>query len=217
LPNRRLLADQLARAGIEIDPDLVPRAQYRAVRALDRAHAEGLAGAYMTALCTALGVPEPSLERATATLYELEDRRRSGRVLWSEPTPGAVEVINALRRAGIAVVIVTNSDGHAAENLGDAGILAATGLTAADVIDSVVVASAKPDPGIFEAALERAGVGAKDVVHVGDMLTTDVAGAERVGITPIHLDPNRACRCHGHRHVRSLKGIWAHIVRPDRL
>ena len=36
LPDRRLLAGALARAGIDIDPDAVPRAHYRAVRALDR-------------------------------------------------------------------------------------------------------------------------------------------------------------------------------------
>jgi putative hydrolase of the HAD superfamily len=159
-------------------------------------------------MCAALGADG---EEAVASLEEMADRSRSGRVLWSEPTPGSVETILKLRSAGLAVVIVTNSDGHAAENLRDAGILAATGLAEADVIDSVLVGSAKPDGGIFEAALGRAGVRASEAVHVGDMLSTDVAGAKAAGITPLHFDPYRVCRAREHRHVRSLAGIRAHL------
>jgi HAD superfamily hydrolase (TIGR01509 family) len=209
LPARELVAEALARAGAEIDPQEVPRAHYAAVRALDGDHVPGGRDPWAHAICAALGV---SSENAAQSLMEMADRSRSGRVLWSEPTPGAIETIGALRRAGIAVVIVTNSDGHAAENLRDAGILAATGLYESDVIDSVVVGSTKPDPAIFEAALERAGVGPGEAVHVGDMLSTDIRGATAVGITAIHFDPRRSCRAREHRHVRSLAGIWAHLV-----
>jgi len=44
------------------------------------------------------------------------------------------------------------------------------------------------------------------------MVSTDVAGAERVGITPIHLDPYRRCPSGQHLHVRSLPGILAQIA-----
>jgi HAD superfamily hydrolase (TIGR01509 family) len=210
LPERGLVADALSRVGIAIDPSSVPAAHYAAVRALDRDQVPGGRDPYIEALCVALGA---SADSAVAALSTLGDRNRSGKVLWSEPTPSAVETITALRRAGVAVVIVTNSDGHAAENLRDAGLLEATGLTEADVVDSVVVGSTKPDRVIFEAALERAGVTADDVVHVGDMLSTDVAGAMALGITAVHLNPYRRCRRPEHRHVRSLAGIWAHLGR----
>jgi putative hydrolase of the HAD superfamily len=149
----------------------------------------------------------------------LADRNRSGVVLWSEPTPRALTTIAALRRRGLAVVIVTNSDGHAEENL------AACGFAGVPVIDSEVVGAAKPDVRIFEAALARAGeelvalgrprvaVKPSEVVHVGDTLANDVAGACAAGITPIHFDPLRACRARDHRHIRSLPGLWRH-VRP---
>ena len=145
-------------------------------------------------------------------LADLEDRSRSGEILWSEPTPGAFETIAALRRRGLVVVIVTNSDGHAEENLRDCGIVDVP------VIDSTVVGSDKPDVRIFEAALARAGAGirATDVVHVGDTLAADVAGARAAGITPIHFDPRRACRAPDHRHVTSLAGIWRHIAPANR-
>jgi putative hydrolase of the HAD superfamily len=214
LPARQLVADALARAGFEIDPAAVPSAHYAAVRALDRDHVPGGRDRWARALCAALGVPS---EDAVVSLANMADRSRSGRVLWSEPAPGAIETIVALRRAGISVLIVSNSDGHAAENLRDAGILERAGLTAADVIDSVIVGSTKPEAGIFQEALERAGARAGDAVHAGDMLSTDVEGAIAAGITPIHLDPYRRCRLGDHLHVRSLAGIWAHVERVSPL
>ncbi len=205
LPDRHLLAGALARAGIRIDPSQVPRAHYRAIRTLDRA--PGPLG-YAAALFPKLGIVPGRTAKALAVWERLADRTRSRRVLWSEPTPGALETIDALRRAGIAVVIVTNSDGHAADNLADCG------FAGVPVIDSVVVGAEKPDARIFEAALALAGATATDTVHVGDTLTNDVAGARAAGITPIHFDPLRACRATDHRHVRTLPGLWQHIHRP---
>jgi putative hydrolase of the HAD superfamily len=113
------------------------------------------------------------------------------------------------------VVILTNSDGRAAENLRDAGICqtgTGRGVKVTDVIDSELVGSAKPDPGIFEFALRRARANPGLVVHVGDMLCADIEGAHAAGIPPLHLDPHRACRASDHRHLRSLNGIWRHVI-----
>ena len=112
--------------------------------------------------------------------------------------------------------MVTNSDGHAAENLRDAQICQTTpgpGAIVAEVIDSGLVGSAKPDPAIFRLALERAGAEPTKAVHVGDTLSADVSGARGAGIIPIHLDPHRRCRAADDRHIRALNGIWQH-VRP---
>jgi REG-2-like HAD superfamily hydrolase len=46
----------------------------------------------------------------------------------------------------------------------------------------------KPHPGIFRWALDQAGVDPESVMHVGDHLDADVAGARGVGIEPILLD-----------------------------
>lgn len=215
MPDRRLVAGALRTVGVRVDPQTVPQAHYRAVRAIDRQQPDGPEGiddGYGSKLCSALGVPAAHLGAALSALSELADRRRSGHVLWSEPTPGAIETIVFLQRAGLQVVIVTNSDGHAAENLCVAGILERTGLSAEAVIDSEIVGSRKPDRRIFEAALGVADAEPADVVHVGDMLATDVRGASGMGITAIHLDPYRRCRDREHRHIRSLQGIWAHVA-----
>ena len=215
LPDRDLVAGALAGVGVAIDRSLVPAAHYRAVRRLDaRPDPSGAPDAYDRAFCAALGVPDARLPDALRALGELAERSRSGEVLWSEQAPNALRTIVALRRARTQVLVVTNSDGHAHENLRDAGICqagAGPGAAVNDVIDSGVVGSAKPDPAIFRAALGRAGVPPELVVHVGDTVCADVVGARAAGITPLHLDPHRACRAADHRHVRSLAGIWRHV------
>ena len=46
----------------------------------------------------------------------------------------------------------------------------------------------KPNPGIFQLALQRAGVGASAAIHVGDQYKIDVVGARGAGINPILID-----------------------------
>lgn len=215
LPSRDLVRVALAELGIACDGSAVAPAHYRVVRRLDHDAATGRGGGYLPALCDELGVPPARMRDAVGALSRLADRRLSGKILWSEPAPHALETIDALGRAGIAVVVVTNSDGHAAENLRDAGICHVTrgrGAIVAGVIDSGLVGAAKPDRAMFRAALRRVRVEPSAVVHVGDMMSTDVAGAHAAGIVPIHLDPYRRCRARDHRHIRALSGIWRHVV-----
>ena len=56
------------------------------------------------------------------------------------------------------------------------------------VVTSGDVGADKPEPPIFLAALERAGVNASEAVHVGDQYKLDVVGARGVGINPILID-----------------------------
>jgi HAD superfamily hydrolase (TIGR01549 family) len=215
LPHSGLVQRALGEVGIDIDPSLVPQAHYWAVRQIDRDLADGAHASYVWAFCRALGVAPERLEDAIGALSELGDRSRSGEILWSQPAPHALETIDALRSAGIAVVVVTNSDGHAAENLRDAGVCQTTagpGATVSDVVDSGRVGSEKPDTEIFRIALTRAAVDPAAVVHVGDMVSTDVLGAKAAGIVPIHLDPARRCRDTDHRHIRTLASIWRHVT-----
>lgn len=56
------------------------------------------------------------------------------------------------------------------------------------VLSSAEVGVEKPQPAIFQHALQRAGVAADEAIHVGDQYTVDVVGARGVGIAPILLD-----------------------------
>ena len=142
---------------------------------------------------------------ALAALDRLADRTRSRVVFWSEPTPGAIETIAALERAGVAVVIVTNSDGHAEENLRDSG------FAGVPVIDSEVVGVAKPDVRIFEIALELAGAEPGATVHVGDALSM-TSPAPSPPASPRSTSTRSVCRAPDHRHIRSLPGLRRHVA-----
>jgi HAD superfamily hydrolase (TIGR01662 family) len=48
----------------------------------------------------------------------------------------------------------------------------------------------KPEPGIFQHALERANVTAQETVYVGDNYFADVVGSRRAGLRPVLYDPN---------------------------
>ena len=56
------------------------------------------------------------------------------------------------------------------------------------MVSSREVGADKPDPAIFLAALQRAGVEASEAIHVGDQYSLDVVGARGVGITPMFID-----------------------------
>ena len=65
----------------------------------------------------------------------------------------------------------------------------------------------KPDPRIFEMALERIGASPSEAVYIGDSVEADVVGAEQVGILPIHADHRRR-RPHGSQlRIESLAGL----------
>jgi HAD superfamily hydrolase (TIGR01549 family) len=48
----------------------------------------------------------------------------------------------------------------------------------------------KPEPGIFDIALERLDAQAEQSIYVGDNYWADVVGAQRAGLTPMLLDPD---------------------------
>ena len=58
------------------------------------------------------------------------------------------------------------------------------------VVSSREVGADKPEPPIFLAALERAGVKAFEAVHVGDQYHLDILGARGAEINPILIDRN---------------------------
>ena len=50
----------------------------------------------------------------------------------------------------------------------------------------------KPDPETFQIAVQRAGCGMDQLLHVGDSLETDVEGAQAVGVRAVWLNRNGA-------------------------
>jgi FMN phosphatase YigB (HAD superfamily) len=59
------------------------------------------------------------------------------------------------------------------------------------ILASGEVGVSKPEPGIFDAALEQMGATANASLYVGDNYWADVIGAQRAGVTPALFDPHR--------------------------
>jgi HAD superfamily hydrolase (TIGR01509 family) len=105
--------------------------------------------------------------------------------LWSVPIPEAPAALDDLRRLGLRLVVVSNSNGTVArllETIGLAGHVDA-------IVDSAVVGAEKPDPRIFRHAADLVGVRPEEAVHVGDLYSVDVLGARGAGCQAILIDP----------------------------
>ena len=66
------------------------------------------------------------------------------------------------------------------------------------VLASAVFGASKPNPKIFEEALKRSGVEAKEAVHIGDSFKDDINGASSVGMPAILIDRHPKVRPHQH-------------------
>jgi putative hydrolase of the HAD superfamily len=116
--------------------------------------------------------------------------------------PDVVPALTGLRDRGLTLVAVSNWDcslPRVLERCGLDGMLDGT-------VTSAGTGSRKPDPGIFEAALELAGCEAADALHVGDTAEEDVEGARAAGIRPLLID-----RDGGGGDISSLEQIGEHL------
>lgn len=105
--------------------------------------------------------------------------------LWSRVMPGVPEALETLRAAGLQLVVVSNSDGTVDRGLTAVGLRAHLDA----VVDSHRVGFEKPDPRIFQLAIERSGADPRRTLHVGDLYDADVVGARAAGLHALLLDP----------------------------
>jgi putative hydrolase of the HAD superfamily len=96
----------------------------------------------------------------------------------------AAPVLAELRERGLRLVVASNWDCSLPEVLADAGL--APLLDA--VVSSASAGAVKPDPRLFEAALDAAGCRPGEAVHVGDSAENDLAGARAAGIRAVLVD-----------------------------
>ena len=129
--------------------------------------------------------------RALARAEELAGvYRRAYEEDW-RAVPGALALLEAIRREGWRAIIVTNNGvAEQRRKLERCGI----GAWIDAMITSEEAGVSKPDPAIFEIALRTAGATADEVVMVGDAWPTDVAGALAAGIRPIWFNRHGQAR-----------------------
>jgi len=222
-PAPDLLLPPLRAAGLFPDVAALERAHYRAMTLQDLASAPPDAGTwwheYLVGYLAACGVAESQCG-ALATEIAQATRGRP----WTHVGTGTTRGLRALAALGLPMGVVSNSDGTVRAELRRLGVcytpdgqdLPAAGVKVGVVVDSAVVGVAKPDPAIFRIALDALGVPATGtVLHVGDSLRYDVAGALAAGLQPVHLDPPGFCPAPDrHPHVRTLAELARILTYP---
>jgi len=136
---------------------------------------------YLQILLRSVGLSEEGAAQAA----QMAEARNKQTNLWGFTFPWVVETLGQLRSEGYRMSIISNSDGRLEQELHDMGM---EGYFER-VYDSEVVGVRKPEPGIYELALEELGLQPEAALFVGDMFHIDIWGANRVGIPGLHLDP----------------------------
>jgi putative hydrolase of the HAD superfamily len=209
-PNWTRISDTLSRHGVDIDPQSLAAADPLAKRRIDAG--ETISGTddarrgwlYFDLVLTEAGIP---LSQQTATaLQELNTYHRE-RNLWEVVPDGVRPALESLRARGLHLTVVSNANGTLCAHMERLGLARCMNC----VLDSFDLGVEKPDPRLFEIALERSSAHRDRTIHVGDLYHVDIVGARAAGIRGVLLDeaglyPQADCP-----RVRSLAELSARI------
>lgn len=96
----------------------------------------------------------------------------------------AAPSLKAVKDRGVKTGLITNLNRDVWELCEKLGLAPHLDFT----VTSDEAGAEKPHPGIFEAAMKKAGVKPEEAIHVGDQYNADVVGAQRAGIGAILID-----------------------------
>ena len=133
-------------------------------------------------------------DRTSAALNDLQAYHRENN-LWETVPDFVVPTLQRLRAAGFRLVVVSNANATLHRAFARLGLAPYFDV----ILDSALEGVEKPDPHIFEIALERSGARADSTVHVGDLYHVDVVGARAAGLSAVLVDecdlrPDFDCR-----------------------
>ncbi len=133
-------------------------------------------------------VENERLARELDDFYLTESPKKTGLI------PGAIDLLEELKKR-YSLHVITNGFNEVQYTKLDNSNLRVYFKTVVTSEDAGIM---KPDPAIFEFALEKAGAKKEESIMVGDVLGVDILGARNAGIDQIYLAPN------GHRHNEEI-------------
>jgi len=166
------------------------------LEALERQHADILETLHLEVVAHHLGLDDARVERfrrlyaAAGAEADAEAAARTAsmyRQLYlaaRREISGATALLREVQKRATAVVVSNNLLQEQQAKLRHCGLAPFVDL----LVVSEEVGVSKPDPRIFEVALERAGCTAGEAVMIGDSWTNDVEGARAAGIRAIWFD-----------------------------
>jgi HAD superfamily hydrolase (TIGR01549 family) len=139
-------------------------------------------GSYARRRLVALGAgPARAQELAPLVNQYMQDNHKNESIVPAE----IPEMLSKLKETGYRLGVVSNRDNPYTEVLEKLGLSQYFEFSLA----GGEVGSYKPEPGIFQAALERMDAAAQEAVYVGDNYFADVVGSRRAGLMPVLYDP----------------------------
>jgi len=193
-PDATVIARNAAAAGVVVSAEALARVENAVRRELGRypwastraqeATRPRTAGAdFFRRMLDLAGAPgdDARLDAAAALIWE----RHLQKNVWCRVGDGVEPALARLRGAGVRLAVVSNSEGTVEAMLNDVGL----GRHLETVVDSWVVGVAKPDPRIFQIALDRLGLASEAAVMLGDVPSIDVEGARAAGMRAVLVDP----------------------------
>lgn len=189
LPDPTVLAPLLAPYGGSTVINDHRRAHYAAMADKSRAGAtEKHWGSYNSAYVRSLGVAPEHMAHAVEALELTRNAH-----LWRWPIPDTMAALATFAERRVPMGVVSNASGQIEAELRRGRICqvgAGDGVEMRCVIDSEVVGVSKPDPRIFEFALEHfVEFERTRIAYIGDSVTMDIKGAGSAGLHPILVDP----------------------------
>jgi HAD superfamily hydrolase (TIGR01509 family) len=186
-PNWERVSAALARQGVEVTAERLAAAEPLAKRDLDTEARivsttdQSRSWLYFDSVLTHAGV---TLSEATdAALAELRDYHARWN-LWESVPEEVVPCLERFREMGLRRVVISNANGTLRDHFRRLGLAAYFD----HLLDSHDEGVEKPDPRIFQVALERSGARPETTLHVGDFYHVDVLGARAAGLRAVLLD-----------------------------
>ena len=180
-PSWTRVADALVRHGAVVTASKLAAAEQKATRDIDDANVVGTTDdrargwLYFNLVLQHAGVEQN--EGTDAALAELREYHRLDN-LWEHVEPDVAPALAALRERGLRLVVVSNANGRLRH------LFDRVDLTKwfDHVLDSHEWGVEKPNPRLFQIALEQSRAAASSTVHVGDLYHVDVMGARAAGL-----------------------------------
>jgi putative hydrolase of the HAD superfamily len=180
-PSWTRVADALVRHGAMVTAAALAAAEQKATFDIDNASTVGATDdrqrgwLYFNLVLHHAGVEQNA--GTDAALAELREYHRHDN-LWEHVEDDVAPALAALKDRGLKLVVVSNANGRLRH------LFDRVGLTKwfDHILDSHEWGVEKPDPRLFQLALEQSRAEASRTVHVGDLYYVDVMGARQAGL-----------------------------------
>ena len=191
-PDHALLADIGQEFGLAVTAESLWEAHCRMFYAADEYAREhngvfpGFSPDYYHSLYQSVGANGAALKGAAGLAFE-QDQHISG---WTSTHLWTSEALVKLKGVGYGMSVISNSDGRVNTILSDVNLLDHFEA----VFDSHVLSIEKPDPRIFQIALDSLGLKSSEAIYIGDVYYIDVLGANRVGLGAVQIGMPPGCQ-----------------------